>query len=194
MVFAGRHLRRDGQLFFQNHIARIQPLGHIHHRDPADGIARHNGAVDRRRAAPARQQRRVDIDAAERRQRQNLGRKQFAVSGDDEHIRTDGAEGLARGFVPQRERLKDLYAARKGVVLDGRRRELMPAAARLIGVGHDESDVVAAVLAERAQRFGGEGRRAHKHNAHHSLKSRASALKISLALSTYSTPSRWSYS
>ena len=53
----------------------IEALFHFHHRDAGLAIARHDGALDRRCAAPARQQRAVQIEATQRKQIENRFRQ-----------------------------------------------------------------------------------------------------------------------
>ena len=48
----------------REHRAGVEAGVHLHDRDAGLGIAREQRALDRRRTAPARQQRRVDVDAA----------------------------------------------------------------------------------------------------------------------------------
>ena len=73
------------------HRAGVEPLVHLHHRDAGLGVARHDRAVDRRGAAPARQQRGVQVEAAERRRVEDRLRQDQAVGDDDRGI------GLVRG-------------------------------------------------------------------------------------------------
>jgi len=56
---------------FEQHRAGVETLIELHDGYAGFGIAREDGALDRRRAAPAREQRAMDVHAAETRNRQN---------------------------------------------------------------------------------------------------------------------------
>ncbi len=49
----------------EQHAAGIQPFVHLHDGDAALRVTGQDGALDRRSAAPARQQRGVDIDTTQ---------------------------------------------------------------------------------------------------------------------------------
>ena len=66
--------------------AGVQAGVHLHDGDAGLRVAGLDGTVDRRRAAPARQQRGVDVQAAPRRQRQHPGRQDQAVGGHHQHV------------------------------------------------------------------------------------------------------------
>ena len=59
----------------------------LHDGDAGFGVAREDGALDRRGAAPARQQRAVDVQAAEPRQIEHRLRQDQPVGDDHEQIR-----------------------------------------------------------------------------------------------------------
>src|SRR5207245_1006909 len=59
---------RDRRLALEEDVARVHLLGHRHDGDAGHGITRENGPRDRRRAAVARQERGVDVDAPAGRQ------------------------------------------------------------------------------------------------------------------------------
>ena len=61
----GRFLRADRRRPLEVHGPRVEPGIHLHDADAGHGVAGQHGALDRRRAAPTRQQRRVQVDAAE---------------------------------------------------------------------------------------------------------------------------------
>ena len=66
--FAGGGLRTDGDALHHADRAGIEPFLHLHHRDAGLGIAGHDGALDGGGAAPARQERGMQVEAAEFRQ------------------------------------------------------------------------------------------------------------------------------
>ena len=78
------------QAFGEQHVARIQPSVHLHDGDAGLRIARFDGAVNRRCAAPARQQAGVNIEAAKPRLIQHPLRQDQAISRNDHHLRTCG--------------------------------------------------------------------------------------------------------
>ncbi len=82
-VGANRHaaLEPDG--------ARVETFLHAHHHDGGFRIARHDGALDRCRAAPTRQRGGVHVEAAEARGGEDGWRQEEAVGDDDSGV---GAE------------------------------------------------------------------------------------------------------
>ena len=68
-----------------------RPASMLHDGDPGLAIASEQRALDRRCAAPARQQRGVDVERAVRRGLENARRKQDSVGGDDNRVRPRGA-------------------------------------------------------------------------------------------------------
>jgi hypothetical protein len=64
---------------------------------PVSRIARFDGAMDRRGAAPARQQGRVDVEAAQARQVQHPLRQDQAIGGHHHHVGPRGQQRFARG-------------------------------------------------------------------------------------------------
>jgi hypothetical protein len=64
--------------------AGVEPLLHLHDRiTPVSAVAGQHRALDRRRAAPARQQRGVDVEAAEPRRVQDRLWQDEAIGDDD---------------------------------------------------------------------------------------------------------------
>jgi hypothetical protein len=78
---AGAVLRVDGDGAGQQHGTGIETGFHAHDGDAGLRVSSLDGAMDRRRAAPARQQRGVDVDAAAARQVEHGLRQDEAVSG-----------------------------------------------------------------------------------------------------------------
>ena len=54
----------DYEFAFEQHRAGIEPGFHLHDRHAGNRVAGHDRALDRRRTAPARQQRGMDVDAS----------------------------------------------------------------------------------------------------------------------------------
>jgi len=74
----------DGVFTPQQHGTGIEPGLHLHDAHAGHGIAGQDGALDGRRAAPARQERRVDVEAAVARHVEHRLGQQQAV-GSDHH-------------------------------------------------------------------------------------------------------------
>jgi len=92
MGFAGGHIGRDRQLFRHGDGAGVQALLHLHDHDAGFFVAGHDRALDRRGAAPARQQRGVQIEAAEFWRIEHVFRQDQAIGHDHRHIGVQGAE------------------------------------------------------------------------------------------------------
>ena len=95
--FAGRHVRSDLDFAGQRHGAGIEALVHLHHHHAGLFVAGHDRPLDRRRAAPARQQRGMAVVAAKPRSVQNLLRQQQAVGDDDRDVGIERAKALPLG-------------------------------------------------------------------------------------------------
>ena len=89
--FSAGRFRRDFGFAFQQHVAGIQPGVHFHCRNAAFFVAGLNCPLDRRRAAPSRQQRTVNVDTAERKGFQHRRRQNQTIGGNHRHI------GVERG-------------------------------------------------------------------------------------------------
>jgi hypothetical protein len=102
VVQAGRGVGLgDGQALFQQHVAGVQARIHLHDGDAGLGVAGLDGAVDGRRAAPARQQRGVDVEAAQARRVEHPLRQDQAVGGHHHHVGLRGLDGGARPPPPR---------------------------------------------------------------------------------------------
>ncbi len=84
MQAAAGILSADRCADLEQHRPGIQTGFHLHHGDPGFGIARLDGALDRRRTAPAWQQRGVAVDAAQTRHVEHRLRQDQAI-GDHHH-------------------------------------------------------------------------------------------------------------
>ena len=91
--FAGGLVRADRRADFARDRAGVESFLHPHEIDAGLGVAGHQRALNRRGAAPARQQRSVEIEAAQLRRRQNRRRQDQAVGDDDGDVGGEGAEG-----------------------------------------------------------------------------------------------------
>ncbi len=120
--------------------AGVERLHDAHDRHAGLGVAGHHRAMDRRRAAPARQQRRVHVDHAEprhaaalpagscRRRRRRRGRRQRANAA-EERRRPAAAPAEARGG-----------RAASASALTGAGLDLLSAAARTVRLRDDADD------------------------------------------------------
>jgi methyl-accepting chemotaxis protein len=68
---ASRHVGLDRDAFGETDRPGVETFFHTHDADAAFAVSRHHGTVDRRRAAPARQQRAMQIETAMRRRVEN---------------------------------------------------------------------------------------------------------------------------
>jgi len=92
--FAAGHPARDRAGGANVNRPGVQSGVHPHQANARFGVARHNGALarhngalDRGRAAPARQQRRMNVDATQPGDRQHRRRQNQPVRGDHQQIR-----------------------------------------------------------------------------------------------------------
>ena len=121
--------------------------------------------MDGRRAAPARQQRAVDVDAAQHRGIEEALRQDMAVGDDHRGIEIDRPEGLRLLVVPEAPRRMHGEAQRKGKLMH-RRTSLLLAAPGRLGRPCVDSGHVMAGLGQRLERRHGEGRGTEKRNLH----------------------------
>jgi hypothetical protein len=84
---AGRFLAADGPAALQQHRPGVESLVELHDADTGHGVAGQQRALNRRRAAPARQQRTMDVEAAEPRQRQRRGGQDQSIRHDHHQVR-----------------------------------------------------------------------------------------------------------
>ena len=92
MRFAGVEFGSNDKALDHADGAGIKPFRHFHDGDAGFGITRHDCPLDRGGTAPARQERCVEIEAAERRHVQNILWQKHAVSDDNRDIGLMGAE------------------------------------------------------------------------------------------------------
>ncbi len=175
IVVQGRRglFRTDRHPADQQHVARVQAGVHLHDGYPGFRVARLDGALDGRGAAPARQQAGVDIQAAAGRQVQHPLRQDQPIGRDHHDIRRDGQQLVARlgGFVgvapvqAQAARLRDRNAGGQRRLLDQAGRELEPAPGRAVGLRQDQRNRMAG-RQDGFQRKAGKIGRTSKNNAH----------------------------
>ncbi len=138
MELAGRFACADRDCAREVHGPRVQAGVHLHDADAGLGIAGEHGALDRRRAAPARQQRRVQVDTAHARPVEPLAGQQQPIRDDDHEVRT--LAGRRLGGPPQRRGLRERQAELERDSLDRRRREAAAPAGRAVGLREHERD------------------------------------------------------
>src|SRR5207248_10358965 len=117
----------DGQAALEQHGAGVETRVHLHDRDAGFGIPRKDRPLDGGGAAPARQDRRVNVDAPEPWERQHLSRKNEAVGHNDESFRIPGLKRRTGFLARERLGLDDRQAVGERGTLH--RTRLDPAAA-----------------------------------------------------------------
>ena len=118
------------------HRTGVETGRETHDRDPGLLVAGHDGALDGRRAAPARQQRGMDVEDLEVGQQRLLDQR--AEGTEDEHVRAGRGQPLARLGGVDRLGLEEVEAERARRVGHRRRRQLAPASRGAVGAGDDE--------------------------------------------------------
>ena len=151
------------------------------------GIAGKNAALDRSRAAPAGQKRRVHVHAPGRSHGEDLVGQDAPVSRHAERIGLSGTQRLERlrGHARGLEHGKTELERR---LLNGRRFELLATRANRIGPRDHEGNIEGGI--ERPERGHSESRRSHEYDTHE-----GSFLKRQpgRALSTSDSPRRFSF-
>jgi hypothetical protein len=161
----GGVVRADVQDFGQQDRALVETFGHAHDLDAGLFVAGHDGALDRRRAAPARQQRAVQVEAAQTRRLQHLGLQNLAVGDDAGGVDVQALEvSMASGGL-HRGGGEDRQAHGLGEGVDRGRGQLLAAPARLGRLGIDGHDLMAAGD-DLGQRRHGEVGGTHEGEAH----------------------------
>ena len=147
------HRRRSASAFDHQHVAGVEPGIHLHDRDAGARVAGLDRALDRRGAAPARQQRRVNVQAAQARQLEHPGRQDRARRP---RRRSHRAAPASSARAPPARRRRYLPSSRspRGWIsgnavrerkrLDRRRLQLHAAPGRAIGLCQHQRDVECA--------------------------------------------------
>jgi hypothetical protein len=138
--------------------AGIQPLFHLHQADAGAIVAGFDRALDRRRAAPARQQRGVHVPAAMHRDVEHRLRQQQAIGHHHHQVRLQRAQLGLRGGAAEILGLVDRDAALHGFQLDRRRLQAAAATGWPVRLGVGGHDL--AMARAGAQAGHGEFRRA----------------------------------
>ena len=136
MQGGGAIVRQNRHCFTQQHRAGVEAFFHAHDADAALVIASLNRALDRGGTAPARQQRGVNIEAAERRNIEHRARQNQAVGGHHHDIVRGAAQAFdGGGIVFEGGRLKHLDAACQRDALDGAGHQFQAAPGRAVRLG-----------------------------------------------------------
>jgi hypothetical protein len=129
----------DRRLAREQDVARVHLFAHRHDAHARTGVTRHDGVRDRRRPAVPRQQRRMNVDAAARRQVEDRSRQDAAVSRDHDEIGRQRAQRALERRVAHPLGLQDREATRDRERLHRWRLDDEPASARPIGLA-DHAD------------------------------------------------------
>jgi hypothetical protein len=151
-------VRSDAHAFVQHHRTGIQAGIHLHDGNAGFRVAGEEGALDRRGAAPARQERRVDIECAVWRDvQERLGQEQ-AVRGDHQRVRACGAHALDLVLASQAGRLTYRNAVVEREAFHGARDRTQPAACGTVGLRQDQRDFMTCAREARQSPLGELGR------------------------------------
>jgi hypothetical protein len=112
---------------------------------PVSRIAGQDGALDRRRAPPARQQRGMDVHTAPHRNIQHRLWQHQAIGDHDHQVRPQGGECLLLGAALSVWRLLHGQAVGEGQRLDRAGAQLAAAPGRPVRLGIDRDHLVRAV-------------------------------------------------
>ncbi len=175
-------IQRQG--FLQENISGIHAFIHQHQGDPGFPGTADQGPVDRCRTAQLRQQRRMQIETAPRRQLQQIGRQNPSVSDGNDQVRPQIGQGLLKLRGADFQRLQDRNTGCLRRLLDGRCLKMAVTAlgpVRLADDGHDRPVMIDQSLQSRNR----EVRGSHEDDAwSHSL------IRSPFTLSVNRTPSR----
>jgi hypothetical protein len=147
-----RRLRADRGTRGEQYRAGVQPGVHLHDRDAGLGVAREDGALDRRGATPARQQRSVHVEAAEPRCRQNRLRQDQAVGRHHRGVEIKLREPSLLAVVAQRGRRSHRQSTAVGVHVHRRSLQSVAAAGRARRLRIDSGHLVSRVKQRRERR------------------------------------------
>ena len=164
MQLAAGFFGPDVQALRQQHRPGIQAGLHLHQADAGLLVAGFDGALDRRRAAPAGQQRGMHVPAAVLRDVEHRLRQDQAVGHHDHHVGLHLAQCVLGGLLLQRQRLQYGNAALDRLQLDRGRRQPAPSAGGPVGLGVDGHHFMVGMRG--AQAGHGERRRAGEDDSH----------------------------
>ena len=151
-------VRRSGE-----HRPGVQPRLHLHQADAGLGVPGGDRPLDGRGPAPAREQRGVDVHAAQARSGQDVGGEDPPVGRDHRDVEPHRLEPLPEVGPLQLRRLEDGEGRALGLGLHRRGSDVLPAPARPVRLGHHRH--------HRAHRLAGsegrdrEGRRPEERDA-----------------------------
>jgi hypothetical protein len=143
---AGAVLRVDGDGAGQQHGTGVETGFHAHDGDAGLRVAGLDRAMDRRRAAPARQQRGMDVDAAAAREVEHGLRQDQAVGRHHHELGAGGAGGaerLVRCRILEPLGLGNRDAVGQRDLLDGGGLQRHAASGGPVGLGQHQSHLVA---------------------------------------------------
>ena len=146
-------------------ISRIKSIVHKHRSDAAHAVACHNTALYGRSSAPARQERRMNIDTAESGIAKYIFRQQLAVCRNDYHIRRKSFKFFLKCSALKCLRLKKRNTAGKSRRLYRRRQKCVSPALRLIRLC-DRTDNLEFFITKPFKRERRKIRRSHKKYLH----------------------------
>ena len=174
-------LRADRHRFGQQRRPGVEPLIHLHDGHAGLRIPRKNRGMDRRGSTPARQQTRVDIDAAASRGDQHVRWKNLSIGGDDCGIEVERAEIGPLGIVPaQALRRPHRQAERLRSLMNRAFVNAMAPPDRSRRLAIDRDDIMARRM-QRPQRRHRESRRSHERETHQRAGFRAAFSRRSFA-------------
>lgn len=162
----------------------IHAMPNAHDRNASNLITSKNGTLNGSRAAPTRQQGRMNIHNAERRHMQYLIRQNTAISSHTENISLGSLEhlnNLRRHTISLNNRQTKL----ERLSLNRRRLQLLTTPTNSIGTSNYERNLIPS-LNKRSQRRHSKIRRTHKHNTH---KGRLPSTKAETATKNSGKPS-----
>ncbi len=163
----------DGHRRQQQHIARVQTRVHLHDGHACLRVSRLNGTVYGRSTTPARQQRRMNVQATQTRRIQSPLRQDQSISGHHHRVslrKGNGLLGELRVFwvfaiQAQAARLCQRHVVLERHLFDGRGLQFHAAPCGSVGLGQHQHHFVAS-RHNPLQRGGGKFGRARKNNAH----------------------------
>jgi hypothetical protein len=165
MQLACRYVRPDGDNLADRHRPRIEAFLHLHHHDAGLPITRHHRPLDRRRAAPARQQRTMQIEAAMFGRVEHWLGQQQAIGHHHRQLGSVTGKDDLLGLALERPRREHRNAETFRRQMHRRLALLLPAPGRLGRPCIDRDDLMPR-RNDLGQRRHGKFGRAHENDAH----------------------------
>src|SRR5438105_283325 len=157
--------RGNGEPALQQHRAGVPTRVPLHDRDPGLGVDEDGCPLDGRRSTPARQERGVDVEAPQGRQRENLAWQDQSVGDDHQHLRLPRLERRARLGAVESLRLRERHPRGECGALHRARSESAAAAPGPVRLRQNPDDAVSRE--QRREGWQREFRRAGKGDAQH---------------------------